>query len=166
MQRLEWKLHHKLICKGRAGRKGQAAVDSMMAIILFMMMLGGLICASLYIYLENIYYTAAREGARYAATDPALADVITQAQEIVNIKQQVKNVINGAGGASIADNNITIVVPVGVLGQRTVTVTVSYRYQMPIKPMALMKGMAGDTSAGDNLDSFVVGGSSIMHYEE
>lgn len=149
-----------------SSHKGQGAVDSMMAIIFFMMMLGGLVCSSLYIYLENIYYTAAREGARYAATDVKLATAATQAQEVANIRQQVKNVINGAGGAVLGDTDIIVTGPTGTLGQRTVTVQVSYRYDMPIKPMALMHGLMGTTTAVNSLDSFMVSAKAVMHYEE
>jgi Flp pilus assembly protein TadG len=147
-------------------RRGQAMVEMIFSIILFVMLLAGLIAFSLYLYVTNSLMTAAREGARYAATDSRLANVATQSAAISDIRQRVKDVASSATAIALEDADITVTGPSGTFGSRTVTIAISYDYTNAIAPMAFMASYGGGSVGDDSLDASTINVSTVMRYEE
>ena len=141
-------------------------IEMIFSIVLFVMLLAGLIAFSLYLYVVNSLMTAAREGARYAATDSRLASVSTQSAAIADTRQRVQTVASSATGITLADADITVAGPTGTFGSRTVTVTISYDYTSSLAPMALMASYSGGSVAGQSLDASTIDVATVMRYEE
>ena len=148
------------------GKKGQAMIEMIFSIILFLMLLGGLVAFSLYLYVTNSLFSACREGARYAATDAGLANVATNAASVSAAKARVESVTSSSTGINLADSDITVTGPTGAIGSRTVTVAISYNYTNTITPMAFMASYTGSPVSAESLDASTIRVSTMMRYEE
>lgn len=146
-------------------KRGQGAVETLMSMLVFVMMLGTLVSFSLYLFMNHTLFTAAKEGARMASIESRLATAATQAAGIANVRTWVKNFMSGSSGQQLADANITVTGPTGaVVGSRTVTVQVTYTLNNPVAVRGFMAALGGQSATG--LDRFNLVSQATMRYEE
>ena len=150
----------------RRGQKGQAMIEMIFSIILFLMLLGGLVGFSLYLYVTNSLFTASREGARYAATDAGISVPATNAASVAATIDRVQSVTSASTGINLADADVTVTGPTGTVGSRTVSVAISYNYTNSISPMAFMASYSGSAVGAESLDATTIDVSTVMRYEE
>jgi hypothetical protein len=142
-------------------RRGQAAVEIIPVIFLFVCMLTGLVGISIYLYLQHALITAAREGARIGALDPDLGGVSQQAG-IERIRERVQEIMAGSTGQNVPDSDIAVTPPdpTAATGDRQVRVVIDYR--MP-NPLQISKTLTGDDSGDATINLHA---SATMRYEE
>ncbi len=148
--------------------KGQATVELMFSIMMFVSMLGTLIMVSLYLYMSNTLLTAAKEGARVASINQDLA--ATQGSTTYNdgvsaVQSWVQSFMQTSSGIVLPTSDVSVSGPTGTVGSRTVQVTVSYQFQDPLAIRTFMSELGGHgTSSG--LDTYTLTNSATMRYEE
>lgn len=134
-----------------------------MSLLLFVAMTGIMISSSAYLYVNQLFLAAAREGARAAATDTRLAGAAA-ATATSEIKTRVKNFVSQTSGIQLQDNNITLTGPTGSTGNRTVSLNINYQFTSPIRIGTYINRLnGGSTSASD---TFTINSTATMRYEE
>jgi hypothetical protein len=151
--------------KSNIHQKGQASIELVMSLLLFVAMLGTLLSLSMYMYINHTFLTAAKEGARMAAVEANLANAGTWATGEDNVIEWVQNFVSSSSGIALADDDIALSGPDGgTIGNRTVTVTVSYEFQNPVQIRTFMNRLSGGSASG--LDTFTITNTATMRYEE
>ncbi|MCA9788601.1 MAG: hypothetical protein KC476_08060 [Cyanobacteria bacterium HKST-UBA06] len=146
-------------------QRGQASVDLVGSLIMFTVMMGFLASMSVFLYINNVFTTAASMGARTAAVEGALADAGTFSQGESAVKQVVKDFVGNSTGITLEDSDISVSMPTGTFGERTVTVQIVEVMESPVKVMTLLNNMREEGSSGHE-DEFTISASATMHYEE
>lgn len=147
-------------------RCGQASIELVMSLLMFVIMLGTLLSLSMYMYLNHTFLAAAKEGARMGSVETGLAQPSGSASyntSVQNVKNWVKNFSNSAG-VTLADSNVTLTGPTGTAGNRTITVTVNYSFDNPIQIRTFINRLSGGSLTG--LDTFTITNTATMRYEE
>lgn len=145
--------------------KGQASIELVMSLLMFVAMLGSLLSISMYLYINHIFLTAAKEGARVAAVETDLANGATSAQGVSDVQDWVQDFVSSSTGIQLDPSNIDVSGPDGAtVGSRTVTVTVNYEFQNPVQIRTFMNRMTGGSATG--LDTFTISNTATMRYEE
>jgi hypothetical protein len=147
-----------------AVRAGQASIELVMSLLMFVMMLGSLLSLSMYMYINHSFLTASKEGARTAAVETNLANASTYSTGLSNVRTWVKSFVSSSTGIQLADSNITLTGPTGTYGSRTVAVTVTYNFQNPVQIRTFMNRLGGGSATG--LDTFTITNTATMRYEE
>jgi hypothetical protein len=149
-------------------QKGQAAIELVLSLLLFVMMLGTLMSLSLYLYISHTFLAASKEGARVAAVDSRFLNAGTQAAATANVRTWVKNFVQSSCNMALADSDIQVTPPAGVVGQRTVTVTVAKQFDNPIQIRTFMDKLSNTSNSGSstNLDRFTISNTATLRYEE
>ena len=88
--------------------RGQSVVEMALVATLLLSLVGGVVDFGSAFHHYIIITNAAREGARYAATDSRLASVSTQSAAIADTRQRVQTVASSATGITLADAEIQI----------------------------------------------------------
>jgi TadE-like protein len=144
---------------------GQASIELAMSVLMFVTMMGLLIGLSIYLYINHVFLTAAREGARMAAIDTNFANGGTQATGIQDVQTWVINFVQSSSSFQLTNNNISVSGPNGsVIGDRTMTVNVSYQLQNPVQILTFINRLTGGSAEG--LDTFTINDTATMRYEE
>ncbi len=147
-------------------QSGQAAIELVMSLLLFVMMVGTLLSLSLYMYVHHSFLTAAKEGARAAAVEASLANAGTRQTGVNNVADTVVDFVSGSTGITLNRNsNVTVTGPTGAtVGDRTVTVTVNYAFDNPIQIRTFMNRLSGGSA--EDLDKLTISHTATMRYEE
>jgi uncharacterized protein (UPF0333 family) len=145
-------------------RHGQASIELVMSILFFVMMLGTLLSMSMYMYINHTFLTGAKEGARKAAVESRLANSNTRSQGEATVKAYVRDLVSSSSGIQLANSNITLTGPVGTVGDRNVTVTITYDFQNPVQVRTFIDRLSGGSQTG--LDTFRISNRATMRYEE
>ncbi|MCA9842699.1 MAG: hypothetical protein KC475_11330 [Cyanobacteria bacterium HKST-UBA03] len=132
---------------------------------MFTVMMGFLASMSVFLYINNVFTTAASMGARTAAVENTLADAGTFSQGEAAVKQVVKDFVGNATGIQLTDSDIAVTAPTGTFGERTVTVSIVEVIESPVKVMTMLNNMREQGSSGDE-DEFTISAVATMHYEE
>jgi Flp pilus assembly protein TadG len=148
----------------KTGRSGQASIEFVMSLLLFVSMLGTLLSLSMYLYMHHTFLTAAKVGARTAAADSRLANANTYDDGVANVRSKVKSFVSSSTSVSLDDTDIEVDGPNGAQGDRTVTVTVSYDFENPVQIRTFINRLSGGSSEG--LDTFTISDNATMRYEE
>jgi len=144
---------------------GQGSVELLMTLLIFIMMLGTLMSISFYLYLNNAFWTAAKEGARAASVDQNFANTTTVATGVTDVQTWVINFVQNSIGITIPASDITVTGPTGaVIGSRTMQVTISYQFQNPVAIRTFINKLGGGNTTG--LDTFTISSTATMRYEE
>lgn len=150
--------------KANRAHKGQAAVEMVMSVLMFVIMLAMVMSISLYLYVQHTLLTAAREGARIAAVDPNFGSAGTTSVGTANVQAWVRNFVSSGTGIALANNNITVAGPTGAAGSRNITVTLNYTFQNPVQVLTLLNRLGGGAATG--LDTITMSSNATMRYEE
>jgi hypothetical protein len=116
----------------RSHQKGQATLELIPTLICFAMMLAVVSALCLYLYLQNITITVAREGARFASLNAELGTTATQAVGTAAVKSRISDMVQNALGSPLPANGVTITPPTGTLGNRLVKVKINMNITNPI----------------------------------
>jgi hypothetical protein len=147
----------------RKAAPGQVVIESIASMILFTIMLTLIMSICMWLYIEQALVTSAREGARQASLNAEIATSSTQASGISAVKSYVKDEVLHLTGQQLADSNITVTVPTGTSGSRTVSVSIQMNMKNPVRISDLLGALGANGSA---FDSIPVGGKATMRYEE
>lgn len=152
--------------KYEGGQAGQASIELVMSLLMFVMMLGTLLSLSMYMYMHHNFLTAAKEGARAAAAESKLGSQATYDEGVQNVKDRVSEFVGSTTGIDL-DPVTDIIVdgpnPTGN-GDQTVTVTVTHDFENPIQIRTFMNRLSGGSAEG--LDTFTISDNATMRYEE
>lgn len=151
-------------CSTKQAHKGQAAVEMVMSILMFVIMLAMIMSMSLYLYVQHTLLTAAREGARIAAVDPNFGNAGTTSTGTSNVQAWVQNFVNSSTGIQLNNNDIVVNGPTGVAGSRNIAVSINYTFQNPIQVLTLLNRLGGGSATG--LDTITMSSNATMRYEE
>ncbi len=144
--------------------KGQGSIELVMSLLFFVMMLGTLLSLSLYMYMNHVFLTAAKEGARVAAADSNFGNGNTT-QGTTDVQTWVNQFVQSSSGITLNANNVTVSGPNGSqVGSRTMTVTVSYQFNNPVQIRGFIDRLNGGSGTG--LDTFNITNTATMRYEE
>lgn len=157
---------HAAACQRRQrAHKGQAVLESIAGIIIFVVMMALMANVSVYLYMQNALTTAAREGARKAAMSTGLSGS-DLAGATAAIKDHVQDVFATATGQLIDDANIQIDAPdsQAAQGDRDVQVSVTFEYETPIDISGFVTAFGEEDGASSG--TFDMTASAKMHYEE
>ncbi len=148
----------------RSAAKGQGTIELVMSLLLFVMMLGTILSISTYLYINHIFLTAAKEGARAAAVESNLADAATYADGETNVQDRVVEFVAQSTGIELTPSDVDLTGPTGAVGDRTVEVSVTYQFQNPVQIRTFINRLGGGSASG--LDTFNIGSTATMRYEE
>lgn len=147
----------------RRSRSGQAVVELCFSIIMFTIMLAMIATLCLYLYMQNSVITAAREGARVAASDINFQSSSTSSTAITNVQNHVISFFQQTTGQTLGSGNISVTGPSGsTTGYRNMVVTVTYTLTNPINISGFMQALG----AGPGLGSFNLSATATTRYEE
>jgi len=107
-----------------AGREGSVILETALMMMILLMLTFGIIDVGRALYTENNLVSAARDGARFGASDQNMPT------DAAGIKTVVKNHFSPFGGAALTDANI-VVTPIDPLGGTTyksVRVLINYPF--------------------------------------
>jgi len=154
--------------RGRRASAGQAVIESIVSLILFVMMLGLIMAISVYLYFQQALVTAAREGAREASLNADLGSLSSESGGIADVEDYVANEIQQLTGQVIGNNANIVVTPPSasasqVPGERTVRVDISWSLNNPVGIGNFLTAMGGDGSA---FTTIPVSATATMRYEE
>lgn len=151
----------------RKAQKGQAVIESIASILLFVMMLGLVMAISVYLYFQQALVTAAREGARQAALNADLGEVATEGSGVADVKDYVRQQIAQTTGQDVAASDITVWAPSDSAdqtpGNRTVTVRIDWELQNPVGVGNFISALGGD---GAPYATIPVTAQATMRYED
>jgi Flp pilus assembly protein TadG len=152
--------------KLRQSSKGQVMIEMALAIIIFCLFLMFLVMISFYLYFQHTFLTAARDGARFAATEPKLAsaNATERSEGIDDVKDHVRNFVQTTTGMVLSNGEITVTGPTGTVGNREVQVTIVHTYDSPFHPSEMLSGDAAVTA--ESVESFEINATAVMFYEE
>lgn len=150
--------------KTKHATQGQAAVEMVMSVLMFVIMLAMVMSLSLYLYVQHTLFTAAREGARIAAVDPSFGNAATTSTGTANVQSWVQNFVSSSTGIQLNNSNITVSGPTGATGSRNITVTLNYTFQNPVQVLTLLNRLGGGSATG--LDTITMSSNATMRYEE
>ncbi len=151
--------------------KGQAVIETIASIIIFVIMLALIISISVYLYVQHAMISAARESCRMASLNSGYADEATQATAITETEEYVLAAIESLTGqtpsADPDSGNIEITVSPPDLslaaGDKTITVTIDYQMENPIPIDEFLSALGAD---GDAFGTIPVHATATMRYEE
>lgn len=144
--------------------RGQAAVEMVMTLVMFVTMIALICTICIYLYLQFSLVTAAREGARTAAVSPGLAQSTTLAAAQTTVRNRVKAFFSQATGQSLTDGDIAVTAPTGQFGLRNVSVTVDFVMNNPLRIADLLSAMGVSNTA--TLATIPLQASASMRFEE
>jgi hypothetical protein len=129
----------KLLRRLASSRDGSVILETAIMISILLMLMFGIIDLGRVLITENNLVSAAREGARYAASDPS----ITAASETLFIKDTVINHFSPFGGPALTRANVATTF-VGGNPPTSLRVTIKYRFTW-ITPIRSLVGAMRDT---------------------
>jgi hypothetical protein len=162
------------ICKAtsiqrRKAASGQAIIESIASIIIFTLMLGLVMCISVYLYFQQALVTAAREGARQASLNAELGSGSTEQSGISTVQNYVADEIRQLTGQTYSPSvaTITVTPPSSSAdqtpGKRQVTVSIVWNMTNPVTVGNMAAVFGGNA---DTFNNIPVSASATMRYEE
>lgn len=143
--------------------KGQAVVETVVSMIIFSFMVGGIAALSAYLYMQHSLVSAARFGSRKASINSDIGNG-NFAQGEQDITDDVIDFWAATTGQEITADDVTVDGPNGAQqGERTVTVTVNYELQNPVNFDGALQAIGAGPSG---LGQIEMAASATMHYEE
>jgi ABC-type transport system involved in multi-copper enzyme maturation permease subunit len=142
---------------------GQAVVESIFAFIIFVILLVMICTFCAYLFLQFNLVTAAREGARSAATDLNYKSNNNAAAE-ERVIEKVQNYFSTTTGQTIEADDIQVTPPTGDIGNRNVTVSVNFSVQNPLPMGPILQVIGSPTSEG--MYNLTMSAVATMRYEE
>jgi hypothetical protein len=145
-------------------RKGQAVLELIPSLVMFVTMLSVIFTLCIYLYFQNILITAAREGARVASLTPELATTGQLEAGRSAVIAAVQNFMQQTTGQQLTPEQIEVTAPSGTFGERTVKVAIDYNLTSPVPIPDMSSDYNGDPST--LYHSIPLSASATMHYEE
>jgi hypothetical protein len=93
-----------------SAKKGQAVLESLFAVTLFIVMICVISSLCCYLFIQFNLVTAAREGSRAASINPDMVGS-NSSTAIATVKTRVKNFFQSATGQALTDGQITVTGP-------------------------------------------------------
>lgn len=148
----------------RKRHQGQAIIELILGIIMFVLMSGTIISISTYLFVQHAVVSAVREGARSASFNSDLSGSNPQVG-IDAVRISVQNFMTQTTGINLTSGMITVVPPdpAGTFGQRSVSVTIRYPMPNPLPIGAFMNALGAN---GTPFNQFNVVARAMMRYEE
>jgi len=153
----------------RAAESGQAVIESIASIIIFTLMLGMVMCISVYLYFQQALVTAAREGARQASLNSELGSSGSQQDGIDSVQTYVGTEVQKLTGQAYSPDvaTITVTPPSASAdqtpGKREVTVSIVWTMTNPVSVGNMAAAFGGNA---DTFNRIPVSASATMRYEE
>jgi hypothetical protein len=152
----------------RQRHRGQATLEIIPSLLMFTGMFAAICGLCVYLFLQNMVITAAREGARFAALNTSLGVSTTQAAGIASVKNEVQSILLSTTGQTVGSNNITVTPPTGTVGSRKVSVAVNFSLPNPIPIPDFGAAFDGDpnTTTSRLFETIPLSAAATMRYEE
>jgi Flp pilus assembly protein TadG len=156
----------------RKAASGQAVIESIVSIILFVMLLALVMSISVYLYFQQALVTAAREGARQASLSSSIGTSSTESSGISSVQSFVQTEIQQLTGQTYSPSVATITVtppsntsvsPDQTPGRRNVRVVIQWQMQNPIGISGFINALGGN---GNAFNKIPVTATATMRYEE
>jgi hypothetical protein len=155
-------LPHKLLPKGH---KGQGVLELIPTLILFCLMLAMLTSVCLYLYLQNVTITVARESARFASLNAELGTASTEANGRSAVQTKTTQMVYKSIGQTVDPSNVEVSAPTGSFGERIVSVRVNLDIPNPVVVPDLSAEFNGEP--GKRLfETIPLTAEASAHYEE
>lgn len=150
-------------------QKGQATVELVMSILFFVAMLCIILGLSLYLYVQHIFISAAKEGVRVAAIQRSFATDPASAAGLANVRNRVRGLIPGSTTLILRDQDIQVSGPnpandPNAVGNRTITVTLNGNFRNPIQIRNFLNTLGGGSSGPP--ETITITSRATMRYEE
>jgi hypothetical protein len=148
---------------------GQAVIESIASIIMFTLMLGFVMCISVYLYFQQALVTAAREGARQASLNAEIGTATTEQSGIDTVQAYVADEVKKLTGQTYSPGvaTITVTPPSASAdqtpGKRQVTVSIDWTMSNPVTVGNMAAAFGGNA---DTFNKIPVHASATMRYEE
>jgi Flp pilus assembly protein TadG len=147
-------------------RSGQAIVEMCFSLIMFAIMISLISTLCVFLYVQSNLITAAREGARVAASDPNFKAAGTVATGITNVKNRVTSYFTQTTAQTIPNGNITVTGPTGAVGYRNMLVQVNFTLNNPIPIGSFLAALGVDPTVTDKISTISMTSSASTRYEE
>jgi hypothetical protein len=163
------RVYKKTSTRTRKAEAGQAVIESIASIIIFTLMLGLVMCISVYLYFQQAIVTAAREGARQASLNTALGSSGSEQSGIDSVQAYVADEVQKLTGQTFSPTVATInVSPPSASadqtpGKRQVTVSIVWNMANPVTVGNMAAAFGGNA---DTFNNIPVSASATMRYEE
>ena len=155
--------------KSRRAFGGQAVIESIASIIMFTLLLGLVMCVTVYLYFQQALVTAAREGARQASLNDKLNAVATESAGMAEVRNYVADQVLNLTGQTYSPGvaTITVTPPSASAnqtpGERMVSVRIDWNMTNPVGVGNMINALDGE---GDNFLHIPVHAMATMRYEE
>ncbi|MEB3244780.1 MAG: TadE family protein [Vampirovibrionales bacterium] len=153
--------------RGQALR-GQAIVEAIGTILITSLMMGVLTGSTYYLYVQQVYTSAARDAARMASLNAQMGNAGTQSTARSSTISYVQDYIEDTLGQTLGSESITVTPPVsgGTVGNRQVTVEIETTLDTPVVLSALMDVLGASDASKTKVASIPVYAKATMRYEE
>lgn len=154
-----------IVNTGRFKSKGQAMIEIIASLLMFVLMICLMLSVSLFLYVQHAAVTAVREGTRFAALNQDIGQASTQIAGVDEVKAYLINATEQLSGVTIGldDIDVTPPDPGAPQGTRTVRIDAHFMMNNPVPVGSLLQGLGAE---GDSLNSFPIYATATMRYEE